>query len=182
MSELHSDEPTGLTELHARVMFSVPDHPVTLVDVSAALFDFNLLYEIALLAGAPQYQSWDPGPRAAGPWFWTRNARRIRPQDRLLVLKVQHESPLDLLVAIPATIAASATAIWAVVQAWERIVDRPLNSWIRQNEAVKVYFESQRARIDYENALQARDLQQAEERVRRRIDKSALRPEDIEFE
>ena len=65
-------------------------------EVSAFLYDLNLLYEIARLATDPAYRHYGFSFRV-----WTRNNRKLSAQDRLIVQRLRLESPLDLSLLLP---------------------------------------------------------------------------------
>jgi len=65
-------------------------------DVSAFLYDLNLLYEIARLATDPSYRHYTFSFRV-----WTRNNRPLSAQDQLIVHKLRLESPFDLSLLLP---------------------------------------------------------------------------------
>ena len=65
-------------------------------DVSAFLYDLNLLYEIARLATDPSYRHYTFSFRV-----WTRNDRPLSAQDQLIVHKLRLESPFDLSLLLP---------------------------------------------------------------------------------
>lgn len=95
----------------------------TLAGVSAALYDFNLLYELGLVLSDPDYTGRSFSPIA----FWRRNGRRIESEHRMLVKRLTHASPLELVVLIPTAVAATGGGLWAFWQMIERVIDRPLN-------------------------------------------------------
>jgi hypothetical protein len=93
-----------------------------LLDVSAFLYDFNLLYEFARLGIDPEYS----GYTFSREYSWNRNNRPLTEVDRLRVVQLRHESPILLVTALAAAPLAVA-AIWGIVQTIEKISNWPIN-------------------------------------------------------
>ena len=93
----------------------------TLLDVSSFLYDFNLGYELARLATDPQYEGF-----GFSHFALYRKGRPLKSEDRLRVVKLSHQSPIEL-----STIISGATmgvaAIWGVVQIVEKVSNWRLN-------------------------------------------------------
>ena len=96
------------------------DYP-SLIDISSFLYEFNLLYEFTRLIVDPRY-----GDYIFSRFSGYRNAKRVVPEDQLLVEHLRVESPIALTVAVVLTI-PSAAAIWALTQAFERIANFRIN-------------------------------------------------------
>ena len=166
----------------ARVVYTEPEGTLLVEDVSAALYDFSILYEVALLGGADNYSRVRGASSYQGPWFWTRSARRIEPAHKLRILTINRKSPLETLVAIPAAVLALGGGFWAIVQAWERILDRPVSREKLHADARRSFYEAERAQLDYEDRLRERGIDELEGRARRRVKRNAIRPQSIELE
>ena len=79
--------------LRLRFLGEEEGHPA-LTDIATLLNDLNLLYETSVLAAAPEYEA--TRAHFSSPWYYARNARRLRSQDRLRVEHLRQESPIDL--------------------------------------------------------------------------------------
>jgi hypothetical protein len=110
------------------------------LDVVAFLYDFNLLYEVSRLAVDPRYRHFNFNSR----WYY-RAGRPLHDEDRLRLIALKHESPIDLVTIVGATFAA-AGALWAVVQAIEKIANLPLARRKLVAEVEKLELENARAR------------------------------------
>jgi hypothetical protein len=97
------------------------DYP-PLLDVSAFLYDFNLLYEFARIAIDPNYSNYT----FSREYSWNRKNRPLSGSDRLLVDRLQHESPI-LLIAAVAAVPAAVAAVWGIVQTVEKISNWTVN-------------------------------------------------------
>jgi hypothetical protein len=86
-------------------------------EVSAFLYDFNLVYEISRLAADPKYS----GYRFSRS-VWYRTRKPLVEQDRLHVDRFQLGSPLIFLVALAAAPVAVG-AVWGIVQITGKIRD-----------------------------------------------------------
>src|SRR2546428_6779463 len=88
-----------------------------LADVSALLYDVNLLYEFVRVIVDEKYAGYKFN-RFSG----FRNARRIDPRDQLFLYRLRKESPLYTVLLTLASYPA-ARAIKIVVETLERIVN-----------------------------------------------------------
>lgn len=116
--------------------------------LSAALFDFNLVYELGVILSDPAYSNYTFSPMR----FWRRDGRPLRQEHLARVLAVRHESPMDLLIGIPAAVAATGGGLWAFWQMLERILDRPLNREILTSKMQRAVAEARKATADAQNA------------------------------
>jgi len=152
-----------------------------LIEVSAFLYDFNLLYEYIRLAVDPEYSHYDFNRR----FSWTRYNRPLLDSDRLRVVQLRHESPILLVTAIQATGAALA-AIWGMLQIAEKIVDWPLDREKKRLELEKLRAEAEKARLPDAEILQAqlsdRHATSVIDGTINRLKRSAIRITDIEVD
>jgi len=94
-------EETGTeSTVKVRVQTLEPPQP-TLLDVSAFLYDFNLLYEVGRLSTDEKYR----GARLSHATFY-RWGRPIYFEDRLRVESLRHESPIEVSVVLQAVTGA----------------------------------------------------------------------------
>lgn len=96
------------------------DYPA-LSEVALFLYHFNVLYEFSRLLVDPKYADFRFAHNSAN-----RNFRRVEPGDRLAIESLRVQSPFALTVIILAT-PASAAALWALTQAFEKIANFPIN-------------------------------------------------------
>jgi hypothetical protein len=92
-----------------------------LIDISGFLYNFNLVYEIARLATDRTYDRY----AFSSASFYARG-RPLRPDDRLRVVRLATESPLDLVAYLPAVLPA-AGAVFAVTFAVTRVAREPID-------------------------------------------------------
>ena len=109
------------------------DYPA-LSDVALFLYHFNVLYDFSRLLVDPKYAEFKFAPNSAN-----RNFRRVERDDRLAIESLRVQSPIALTVVILAT-PASAAALWAFTQAFEKIVNFPINrkNLKLQNESLEL--------------------------------------------
>jgi len=92
-----------------------------LLDVTSFLYDFNLLYEFLRMGLDERYFG-----SSFSRYSWNRKGRPLRNEDRLRVVRLQHESPIQLVTVAIATPGAVAAA-WGILQIVEKIRNWPLN-------------------------------------------------------
>jgi hypothetical protein len=173
---------TNKAEEFVRITLVGSEKPLpTLLDVSAFLYDFNLLYEYVRLAVDPQYSQYD----FDRPFSWTRNNRPLLNADRLRVVQLRHESPLLLVAALPA-VAAGIAAVWGVLQITEKIVDWPLDREKKRLDVEKLRVEVRNAGLPDAPTLQAqltdRQAIRVIDRTITRLNASPMRVSDIKVD
>ena len=109
------------------------DYPA-LSDVALFLYHFNVLYDFSRLLVDPKYAEFKFAANSAN-----RNFKRVEPGDRLAIESLRVQSPIALTVVILAT-PASAAALWVLTQAFEKIVNFPINrkNLKLQNESLEL--------------------------------------------
>lgn len=90
---------------------------------------------------------------------------RLLPSHELRVLRLRHESPTDLLVAIPAAVAALGAGVWALTQAAEKFLTMDLTREQKKQELAQKTYEAQMARLQYEQMLEDRHAGGVESQV-----------------
>ena len=78
----------------------------TVIDLTAAIYDFNLAYGIAVLRSLDQYADY-----TLGNFFQLGRNRPVRRGHQLHVKRLTHESPLDLLSVIPSEVLYAAGTV-----------------------------------------------------------------------
>lgn len=134
------DAPGMLLRVGFEERVSVP----SLRGMSAAFFDFNLVYELGLILSNPAYSDYTFSPMR----FWRRDGRPIREEHLARVVRLRRESPVDLLIAIPTAAAIGSGGLWAFWQMLERILDRPLNRAILESKVLQAEAETRKAVAD----------------------------------
>lgn len=121
----------------------------TLLDVSSFLYDFNLLYELLRLAVDDRYADYRFNNRFSG----YRDSRRLDDEDRLHVVRLQHESPIyfDLIVS------ATSGAFVAVAGLLYKVLSP------REREKRKL--EIEKLRLEVENARDQRAIRSLDQNV-----------------
>jgi hypothetical protein len=163
-------------------------------DVTAFLFDFNLLYEIPRFELDAKY-----GDRQiAANQLRYRGGIKLDEEDQLTVEALRHDSPLQFTVVAGAT-AASAAALWTVVQAVFAIRNAGLNREKLQLEVDKIRLEvaksfSEAKKRDepllidrgtleaIEGRLRQRDVENTRQRIINRLNKNSIRIREVTFE
>jgi hypothetical protein len=125
-----------------------------LLDVTSFLYDFNLLYEFMRMGLDEQYFGYP-----FSQYSWTRKGRPLRAEDRLRVVRLQHESPIHLVTIAIATPGAVAAA-WGILQIVEKITNWPLNRDILKLQRDKLRMDVAAAQVAL--AAQAKSEVQAE--------------------
>src|SRR5262245_20950649 len=90
--------------------FSEPEN-LFLLDVTSLLYDIELAYDFCVLLTADEYKKYE-----FTQFFWFRNGRPLKREDRLRILRIVKQSPLLLEVIIP-----SLGALWILLQIFEKV-------------------------------------------------------------
>jgi hypothetical protein len=112
----------------------------TLSDTGLFLYDFSTLYELAILAVDPRYESY-PFSR----YSLYRHNRPVSTEQRLQVASIRQQSPLEVAATIAAYGTAGATvmaAFWALAQLVGYTYNFPLNRRKLELEVAKLEKES----------------------------------------
>ena len=118
---------------------SQEEKTLSLLDISAFLYDFTLAYEISRLITDPRYEH-----IKLSPFILFRNAFRIAEEDRMFVRRLRLESPFDLSVIILA-VPSAIGAFWVMVQICEKVSNWPLNRRKLRAEVEKLERENDEA-------------------------------------
>jgi hypothetical protein len=165
-----------------RVRGREDDYP-TLLNISSFLYDFNLIYEFARLATDPKYATY-----TFSRFSWNRDGRPLVEDDRLRVIALRQESPIEL-VAVVAAVPASVAALWGLVQIIEKITNWPLNREILrlQRDKLKNELNTQAANTSaalddetFRNHLRLREATYYYDRTRERLVESSIRIIDFD--
>lgn len=162
----------------------VEEGPLLLQDATALLFDIELSHDLGVLLIEPQY-----GAYRFSQFFWYRNGRPIKKDDRLRLKRLRHNSPLEL------ELVGSLTGILALLQIVYRVSTwRMAHEKLRleteklrlevakltddQRERVQVLLEAPPYAID--ELSENRNAERIEARLIRRFERSPLFLESIE--
>jgi hypothetical protein len=119
-----------------------------LLDISSFLYDFNLLYEFMRIKMDDRYSGYTFSFHS-----WNRKNRRLREEDRLRVVHLRHESPIELVTFAFGTSGAVA-AVWGVLQIAEKIGNWPLNREILklQRDKLRKELAAGQAGLDFDSS------------------------------
>lgn len=170
----------GFFQLELRVN-DTDDYPI-FSDLNYFLLDLDLLYEFSRVMVDPKYAEY-----RFSRFFMYRNRRRVEPDDQLRIQRLTQESPLQL-VAVVAAIPAAATAIWVVVQTWEKIANFQLNRDILKLNREKLRRELARpadamAEVNYEQFVERVRMREAEymyDRIEHHVAQNPIRIREID--
>jgi hypothetical protein len=97
--------PSPNEALVVRIVLTEPEG-LYLDDISALLYDVALLNDATVLS-SPKYEGY-----RFDQWFWRRNGRPTKPEDRVAVQQVRHESPFLIEILLGAGGTGGAIAIY----------------------------------------------------------------------
>ncbi|MGD0575121.1 MAG: hypothetical protein ABSB61_07105 [Anaerolineales bacterium] len=158
-------------------------------EVALFLYDFVSLYEIIRLGMDPEYKSY-----RFSRFCLYRKGRPLVPADRMLVRTIRLHSPLEVIATIAAAggaAAATATAIWSVLQVVEKLYSLRLNRQKLELEIRKLRREAVQTRLplglpeerpDLVAVLKKRNATEYLETISRRLHNSKVQITDIEVE
>jgi len=127
--------------------------PPTLLQTTNFLYDLNLIYEFSRLGTDPAYSGFN-----FSRYVYYRDGRPLQDQDRLHVIKLRQESPLELIATAAAASGTVIGAVWGMVQIIEKISNFRLNREKLRLEIEKLQNDNKQAKlqshiIDEEEAL-----------------------------
>jgi len=147
-----------------------------LADVSALLYDLELSHDFAVLLTDADYKSYE-----FNRYFWLRSGRPLRPDHRVRVGRVAHQSPFFLEVVVP-TIAG----IWGLIQILDAVDTWKLKREKLELEVRKLRREEERDRVavrdayvrQISEALETQEQKRIHEQLIKRLTSSQLRLDD----
>lgn len=148
-------------------------------DISSLLYDLELIHDLMILAFVEDYC----GYRFTNV-FYFRKGRPVKPSHRIRVGKIIKESPLTIELAV-----ASIAAFWVLIQAFEKMVNLPLNREKLRLEVKNLGLEVEKRIFEVES----RELELIERRLGfegmrifisllKRLENNPLKLEDASFE
>lgn len=153
-----------------------------LLDISSLFYDFELLHDFCLIAYVDEYKYYK-----FNNYFWYRKGRPIKKEHRIKALRIEKESPLTVEIIVNAIVGLSG-ALWALVQAIERISNWKLNREKLEQEVEKLkkernikFYEEQQARVEFERKLLEREAWNTLNSLLRRLEANSLKLKDIEI-
>ena len=114
------------------------DYP-TLGEITAFLYNFNVLYEFSRLSVDPGYSDHPINQNTAN-----RTVKRIFPKDQLVLQSLSVQSPIALIAAVSAGF-ATVTTLLAFADKLEKIVNIPINRQILLEQRDKLKLENEAA-------------------------------------
>lgn len=157
-----------------KLVFLEEDKPF-LSDVSYLFYNFELLHDFSLILSAEDYKTYK-----FSSYFWFRNGRPIRPNDKLRVIKISKESPLTLELLI-AGLPVGSGALWIIVQIIEKIQNWKLNGEKLRLEVEKLRLEKTMLQLDLEQKVKQREAYDILQNLIERFEKSSVRLADMEI-
>lgn len=147
----------------------------TLIDLTSALYDFNLSYELAVLGSHEQYSDYQ-----LSNFFVLGRHRPVRRAHQLHVESVSKESPLELLTFIPAELlyaAGGATGL-ALLLRLRKIAELVYTIDLDlKNARLKRQIERARLQVELNDAER-----EVTERLRKRVENQRLRLSEASIE
>jgi hypothetical protein len=147
---------------------------LTALALSSTIYDFNLLYDWAVLVSVPEYEGY-----RFSQFFWFRNGRPVRNAHALHVHWIRHESPLGVELIIPLA-AAAASVPWVLLQSIQKIQNwrldrrklqaevRDLESRDDQRRAELQKVEAERDAAQYQREIARLELEDRKDEIARR--------------
>lgn len=167
--------------LKIRLTFKHEKNPY-LLDISSLFYDFELLHDFCLILYVDDYEYYK-----FGPYFWYRKGRPIKNKHRLRVFKIVKESPLTIEL-ITGIIVALSGALWAIVQAIEKISNWKLNREKLKKEIERLekeieikFYEAQKAKIEFEQKLLERNAWKIFYLILRRLEANSIVLDNLEI-
>lgn len=132
--------------------------------VGLFLFDFTVAFELFRRVVEER------GPARLTGWDLYRGHRRVAPVERLAVERIRMESPLEVIATTITMTGLGIGAVWASIQAFERIYMLPLNRKKTELEIRKLEHEVRRLKSDTLSAKQVARLARPDaERARKSL-------------
>jgi hypothetical protein len=158
-----------------KLVFDEKEKPY-LLDISSLLYDFELLHDFSLMLYAEEYSGY-----RFSRFFWYRNRRPIKANHKVRAVKIVKESPLTIVIEVSA-IFALCGALWALIQAAEKVRNWKLNTEKLKLEAEKLKLETEKLRIELEQEAQEREATKILFSLIRRLESNPINLEDIEIQ
>jgi hypothetical protein len=118
-----------------------------LLNISSLFYDFELLHDLMLLTYVEEYSHY-----RFNQYFFYRKGRPLKKSHRLRAIKIIKKSPLTIELVLAGIIGVSG-AIWALIQAFEKISNWRLNRKKLEMEVEKLRLERDREKIEVEEKL-----------------------------
>ena len=147
-----------------------------LLDISSLLYDFELLHDLTLLLYADDYSGYH-----FSNFFWYRNGRRIKPEHRVRATKIVKESPLVIVVDVADVLAISG-ALWALIQAIDKIQKWRLDKKKLTLELKNLDLQNRKLELELEDTLEKRKAAQILSALVKRLGDNPIILEDLEIQ
>lgn len=160
--------------IRLKLVFSEGKRPY-LLDISSLLYDFELLHDFSLILCADDYLKYK-----FSPLFWYRNRRPIKESHKVRAIKIVKESPLIVVIDV-AEILLLTGALWALIQAMEKIRNWRLNREKLRLEVEKLRLETEKMTIELEQKVQEREASKILNPLIRRFESNPIKLVDLEL-
>lgn len=158
-----------------KLVFSEEKRPY-LLDISSLLYDFELLHDFFLILCAEDYSDYK-----FSRYFWYRRGRPLKENHKIRAVKIIKESPLIVELVLTGVVAVP-TALWLMVQVFDRISTGKLNREKIKTETEKLKIEKEIRRIELEQKVQQREASVILNSLFRRFEGNPIKLEDIEIQ
>lgn len=139
--------------IYIKLVFS-EEREQFLLNISSLFYDFELLHDLILLSYVEDYSNY-----RFSQFFFYRNGRPLKQNHRLRTIKIIKQSPLTIELVLAGIIGTSG-AVWAIIQALEKISNWQLNRKKLELEIKKLKLETDREKIEIEEKLLKKDALQ----------------------
>jgi hypothetical protein len=178
----------ALDHVRLRLVFADPPaervgHQVTVIDLTSAIYDFNLVYELAVMSSLEQYSDYD-----FSNFFLLGRKRPVSRQHQLRVERVSKRSPLELLTQIPPEVlyplgtGGGIAFLWSLRRLVQAVYTVDLDF---SNARLRKRVENQRLRNELDDLQQGAASRRLEKRVRDerlQLQRAEIDADDLDFD
>ena len=155
-------------DIRLKLVFGEKERPY-LLDISSLLYDFELLHDFSLILYAEEYSDY-----RFSRFFWYRNRRPIKASHKVRAVKIIKESPLTIVIEVSAFVALCG-ALWALIQAAEKV-----RNWKLNREKLKS--EIEKMKIELEQKIREREASKILYSLIRRLESNPINLVDMEIQ
>jgi len=147
-----------------------------LLDMSSLLYDFELLHDLTLMLCAEDYSDYH-----FSRFFWFRKGRPIKPEHKVRASRIVKESPLVIVVNV-ADVVLWSGALWALIQAIDKIGKWRLDRKKLRLEIEKLELENRMLKIDLEQKIKQKNASDVLHVLVNRLGDNPIVLQDIEIQ